>query len=375
MRDLLRGASLFLALFAAVSGAIGLRTASDPNLWWLDLRVLPPLAAAMFVIALVIALVVAAIRPRAVLWRRAAMIVLTVGCVAALVNALTFYRLLGRGEIASRIPLPFSLIVACTLAMIAASLGQWEPGQMRVVVCGFVIAAGTFPILQVVCFGSTDYRRPADVIVVFGARAYANGVASSPLADRVRTACELYRAGYAPKLLFSGGPGDGALDEPHVMSRLAQQLGVPESAIVLDPAGLNTEATARNTRALMNGEAVRVLAVSHFYHLPRIKLAFQRSGLDVWTVPSGTTARSQLLYNVPRECVAFWVYYGRWAVASHEASHHVAMRNAGKPPLSVIRTTIAPSATLRHPKFTASAITANTVPMIGIPEVCRMNLA
>src|SRR5258706_51852 len=170
-------------------------------------------------------------------------------------------------------------------------------------------AAIPSPLAQISLSGAPDYRRKADLIVVFGARAYANGRPSDALADRVRTGAALYRAGFAPRLVFSGGPGEGALDEPAVMARYAESLGVPESAILRDPLGINTESTVRNTAAL--GDRQRVLAVSHFYHLPRIKMTFQRYGMNVYTVPSETTVRQGMPFNLVREDVAFWAYYLR----------------------------------------------------------------
>ena len=53
----------------------------------------------------------------------------------------------------------------------------------------------------------------------------------------------------------------------------------------------------------------RIVAVSQFYHLPRIKLAYRRAGWDVLTVPAKSTERT--LYQVAREVPAFWVYYVR----------------------------------------------------------------
>jgi len=53
-----------------------------------------------------------------------------------------------------------------------------------------------------------------------------------------------------------------------------------------------------------------VLAVSHFYHLPRIKLAYQRGGVDVCTVPARQKYfLSQIPYSMVREVAAFWTYY------------------------------------------------------------------
>lgn len=55
----------------------------------------------------------------------------------------------------------------------------------------------------------------------------------------------------------------------------------------------------------------RVLAVSDFYHLPRVKMAFQRQGLDVYTVPARGTPPLAIPYNLLRETAAFWAYYLR----------------------------------------------------------------
>src|SRR6185295_13715057 len=104
---------------------------------------------------------------------------------------------------------------------------------------------------------------------------------------RVRTACTLYKDGWVPKLVFSGGPGDGDVHETECMRRMALKLGVPDSAIVLDKEGLNTRSTVAQTRPIFERlHAQRVIAVSHFYHLPRIKLAYQQAGINVFTVPA-----------------------------------------------------------------------------------------
>ncbi|HWQ90126.1 MAG TPA: YdcF family protein, partial [Clostridia bacterium] len=151
------------------------------------------------------------------------------------------------------------------------------------------------------------------VAVVLGARAYADGRPSDALADRVRTACELYRQGLARTLLFSGGPGDGAVHETEAMKRMAVGLGVKPEDILVDEQGLNTRATVRNTNALLDRlHADRVLVVSHFYHLPRIKLTYQRTQREVYTVPARESyVLRQLPWNMAREIAALWVYYLR----------------------------------------------------------------
>jgi hypothetical protein len=54
-----------------------------------------------------------------------------------------------------------------------------------------------------------------------------------------------------------------------------------------------------------------LLAVSDFYHLPRIKMTYQRYGSEVYTVPCADTVPMSMPYNVARGVAAFWRYYLR----------------------------------------------------------------
>jgi uncharacterized SAM-binding protein YcdF (DUF218 family) len=227
------------------------------------------------------------------------------------VSAVRFYVALARQTIQTSFPMPLSLVVAATLVAIALSYGNERRDRPLAIAAAAIAAAAIFPLLQVLFFGVTDYRRSAEAIVVFGARANANATASDALADRVRTACSLYRAGFAPRIIMSGGPGEGKATEPQVMRALAQQLGVPPAAIIEDPAGVNTEATVRNTAGLLAASPARVLVVSHFYHLPRIKITYEHYGIEAFTVPSENTVPASMPFNLVRESAAFWWYYMR----------------------------------------------------------------
>ena len=57
--------------------------------------------------------------------------------------------------------------------------------------------------------------------------------------------------------------------------------------------------------------ASRVAVVSDFFHLPRVKLAYQRAGYDVITVLSRAHRIPQMTGLMLREIPAFWVYYLR----------------------------------------------------------------
>ena len=318
-----RGMALFLSAFGIINVLAGSHTGHfDGNLWWLDLRRLPKEAASVFILISALGLLGYAFHPPHQRWARAFIAACAAGLgVVALLNAGRFYMLLLSGEIATGFPLPISLLLVLALATIVSAAWRgtdtflagtrWGHGRtslrIGLVSVGCAIA---FAVLQMFCFGKTDYRRPAEVAVVLGARAYADGRPSDALADRVRTACQLYRQGLVRKLVFSGGPGDGAITEPEAMRRMAIGLGVNSADVTLDTTGLNTEATVKNTLALFLSSHPRVLVVSHFYHLPRVKLTYQRAGLDVYTVPAKETyLLGQTPYNIAREVAALWVYY------------------------------------------------------------------
>ena len=283
-----RGLALFLGAFTLLNLAGDSRF--DVNLWWIDLSPLLPRGVAIVTLAaFAVAMIALAFGKRNAITTALTIVML----IASIANTIRYYVVLSRGEIHSNIPIPLSLLIAIALGVILSRADGEGPVAM---IASFIAAALIFPLAQISLFGFTDYRRPADVIVVFGAT-------GAPLYDRVRTACELNAQGLAPKLLFSGGPG-----EPEAMRYYAMKRGVPASAIVEDPAGVNTEATVRNTVEMSRG---RILAVSHFYHLPRIKMTFQRYGSEVYTVPSETTMYALMPYQLAREDAAFWTYYLR----------------------------------------------------------------
>ena len=316
--DWARALALFLGGFTALN-LLGewRRPGFDANEWWIDLRAFPRGIGWTALALASVFLVAFAIQPTLQTWRRRVTAVLVgLFAIAAAMNATQFYLLLAKGAIRSAWPLPLSLFIMGSLLFILRHVCRSCPGNPRRLVLlrvGLPLAACLvlFPLAQVVCFGKTDYRRPADAVIVLGARAYADGRPSDALADRVRTGSQLVREGLANKIIFSGGPGDGVIHETEVMRRMALELGVPAEAILLDPQGLSTRATIDNARVLFEREGIHdALGVSHFYHLPRLKLGAQRAGLNIRTVPA---RQSYFLRQTPafvaREVVALWVYY------------------------------------------------------------------
>ena len=67
--------------------------------------------------------------------------------------------------------------------------------------------------------------------------------------------------------------------------------GIPAARVAVDSLGVSTEATVADTVPFFGRVGWRrIIVVSQFYHLPRIKLAYQRAGWDVLTVPADGAA-------------------------------------------------------------------------------------
>jgi uncharacterized SAM-binding protein YcdF (DUF218 family) len=316
------GARVLAVWFGALSllnVLAGLRTpAFDPNIWWIDLRFLPDPVGGLLMVAVGATLVAHGVRPAWPGWRRTTSIVaIAVASVIVVWNAIGYYRVWDAGSIVPRTPVPLSLVIAILLGFVVLSMLRPAPMIPRRIAIAVVAAVSLvfvvgLPLLQIGFFGTTDYRRPADAIVVFGARVRLDGTPSITLANRVTTASEVYRQGLADTVVMTGGIEPTGFDETVVMRDLAVELGVPADAIVLDAEGDTTSASVANTTRILRDRGLgRVLAVSQFYHLPRIKLAYAAAGMEVWTVPARTTSIPQTKGLITREIPAFWLYYLR----------------------------------------------------------------
>jgi uncharacterized SAM-binding protein YcdF (DUF218 family) len=316
-----RGVAAFLGAFALLNVLGEMRHPGfDANLWWIDLRPLPPSAArAALALAGMLLLAFGVFPGLWFRWRRATLATLGLLLAASVWNTASYYRLLRAGDLHSGPAVPFSMHVSACLIVILAGVRAMRGTSCRprqsvlVGSLAFAICLLAFPLAQMQCFGHSDYRRPADVIVVFGCHVNADGTPSDALADRVTTACRLYHDGLASRIIVSGGPGPGEIHETDAMRKLALAHGVPPQAIEADRDGVNTAATVANTARLCRDQSHgRILAVSHAYHLPRIKLCYRRAGLEVFTVPAvqEQPLQRQTWYCL-REMAALWWYYGR----------------------------------------------------------------
>ena len=158
----------------------------------------------------------------------------------------------------------------------------------------------------------------ADAIVVLsGGRHPAPGAARvsewrDP--DRFLAGLDLYRAGKAPLLLFTGGASPFRPGQPQEGQRYLQealQLGIPEAAMASTSSVVNTAEEAVAIRRLLappssslSASSPRILLVTSAFHMRRAQRLFESQGLHVLPFPVDFQARGRwagLLWRDPSQ--------------------------------------------------------------------------
>jgi uncharacterized SAM-binding protein YcdF (DUF218 family) len=153
-----------------------------------------------------------------------------------------------------------------------------------------LFAAGvvyTVALAAVLVTSQQDQRRAVEAIVVLGAAQY-NGRPSPVLRARLDHAVTLYREGYAPLIVVTGGVGRGdTISEAIVGKRYLVAREVPEEDIVVQPVGRSTRTSMTAVGEWLRERNLRrVLLVSDPFHMFRLRLEARRIDLDAYTSPT-----------------------------------------------------------------------------------------
>ena len=171
------------------------------------------------------------------------------------------------------------LLWVCSLGLVSQGLWRWleAPWQRR---------------------AATAAPRADAIVVLSGGRHPAPGAArvsewGDP--DRFLAGLDLYRAGKASRLLFTGGaspfrPGQSLEGQRYLQE--ARQLGIPAAAMASTPPVVNTAEEAAAIRKLLPARA-RILLVTSAFHMRRAQRLFERQGLQVLPFPVDFQARGR----------------------------------------------------------------------------------
>jgi len=172
------------------------------------------------------------------------------------------------------------------------------------------IAIFVSTILTILCFavvtvqsgGLSDSKPPESVptVLVIGGQQAANGNLSEELTDRVATGCRLITEKSGDRLLLSGS------SETQAMKALALESKVPEEKIDVNSESGDIQSAIHVVASATDAESdKRVIIVSHWFELARIRNAAKRDGLQVTAVAA---EQKHALFNqnlrVAREVVS-----------------------------------------------------------------------
>lgn len=165
-------------------------------------------------------------------------------------------------------------------------------------------------IIAIVFLGSRKKIDDADLLVVFGTKINEDGTPSAGLKARLDETVFVYRKHVALLIFVSGGLGKEGYNEAKVMADYLLTQNIPREAVILDEKGVNTRATVRNVVELCTKQHFKsVIAISQYYHLPRIQLAFKQAGMPLkgQSAPRYNSWRD--IFSLNREIVAYLFYW------------------------------------------------------------------
>lgn len=196
-------------------------------------------------------------------------------------------------------------------------LGRLLGGLIR---AGLLVWAATLALVLAVQFlwpRALPTPEPAQAIFCLGAGIAGRQEADASSAGRARTCAALHAAGAAPLVVFTGY-GIPELSAAEAMARIARAEGVPESAILVEPAAQSTIQNAAFGLAALEAPPDRIIVVSDAFHLPRAWVIFR--GLRVPEVVLRATLRdatpevATMLRWCLRESIAIWFNVARLGV-------------------------------------------------------------
>lgn len=198
---------------------------------------------------------------------------------------------------------PVGLVSLCLMVTLWAVWRRrrwWATGSTAIALLVLLISSNTWVATHLV--QSLEWRNlppdpvpTADAIVVLGGSTRPSDyprpwIDVMEAGDRVLHGAQLYKAGKAPTLIFSGGRINwkgGGPPESSDMAQLAQAMGVPATAILEEPTSLNTYQNAVNVKEILEQEGItRILLVTSAIHMPRSLAIFQKQAIDAIAAPT-----------------------------------------------------------------------------------------
>ena len=185
-------------------------------------------------------------------------------------------------------------------------MSAWRSLRILAVLCATVVLIYNAVLANVYRHAGIDQTRVTDVIIVLGASQW-DGRPSPVFQARLDRAYDLYRAGYAPYIIVTGGIGElDTYSDSEVGKKYLQGRGVHEGAIYAEEVSRTTFQNLNEAARIMHEEGyASALLVSHDFHMMRAKKMSRDLGFITFAAPVvSQSATQQFKYSV-REV---WMY-------------------------------------------------------------------
>ncbi|MGW0958964.1 SanA/YdcF family protein [Streptomyces gelaticus] len=173
-------------------------------------------------------------------------------------------------------------------------------GVMAACVLALAPSAWTYAVADA-RVGTTADAPAHEVAVVFGAGLW-QGRPSPYLANRLKAAAELYRAGKVKVVLVTGDNSRKEYDEPDAMRTYLREHGVPDERIVSDFAGFDTWDSCVRAKKIFGVD--RAVLVSQGFHIRRAIALCRSAGIDAYGVGVDAKHDATWYYGGTREVFA-----------------------------------------------------------------------
>ncbi|HYH42659.1 MAG TPA: YdcF family protein [Burkholderiales bacterium] len=167
--------------------------------------------------------------------------------------------------------------------------------------CMLAMPAVSRPLIRSLEVPYTDparERAPGAIVVLGGgsymqAPEYGGDTVSAPTLERLRYGAYLQRRTGKPLLVTGGDPTGGGSSEGEQMKNALRDFGA--TARWVESQSNNTFENARLSQQTLKKAGIQsVYLVTHAWHMPRAKLAFERAGLHVMPAPMAYKSASTL---------------------------------------------------------------------------------
>jgi len=198
-----------------------------------------------------------------------------------------------------------ALVLAACLALYALSIPYVSNSLLQLLEPGPADPLADKTGQAIVVLGAGTYR---------GAPEYGGDTVNSLALMRLRYAAHLYRSLKAPLLVSGGAPGGDYTPEAVSMKEvLEREFQVPVTWV--EAASASTLENARGSFQVLNAAGIRrIYLVTHAWHMPRSRYAFESAGFDVIPAPThfvthAARSRATVLDFVPN---ASSLQYSAW---------------------------------------------------------------